>query len=83
MPKPADLAVVLEQAGRGAVRTALPASQPTRRRAKTVALTIHVDPEIRRQVRQIAADEDRTVHALVCEGLNAMFARAGRPEIAR
>lgn len=84
MPKAPDLAVVLEQAGRSrAVRAELPVPPKKRRRDTTVPLTIHVDPEIRRQVKRIAVDEDTTVHQLVCEGLNMMFARAGRPEIAR
>ncbi len=83
MPKTPDLDVILEQAARpGAVRAKLPA--PTnRRRDSTVPLTIHVDPEVRRQVKRLAADEDTTVHKLVCEGLNAVFARARLPEIAR
>ena len=48
-----------------------------------VSLTVHVAPDVRTQVKVLAAQRGTTVHALVCEGLNATFAKYGQPEIAR
>ena len=85
MPRP-DLEVVtaaVQEAGYSA--RASRASQPThaRRRDNTVPLTIHVEPAVRTQVKILAAEHGTTVHALVCDGLNAVFAKHHRPEIAR
>ena len=86
MPRRPDLSAVtaaVQEAGHS-VRTQ-PAPQPagTRRRDNTVPLTIHVDGKVRTQVKILAAEHGTTVHALVCEGLNAVFAKHRRPEIAR
>jgi hypothetical protein len=85
MPRP-DLSVVtaaVQEAAQSAraPRSRKPAS--ARRRDSTVALTIHVDGGVRTQVKILAAEHGTTVHALVCEGLNAVFAKYGRPEIAQ
>jgi len=48
-----------------------------------VPITIHVDPEIRQQLKILAAEQQTTVHRLVCTGLNAVFAEHHKPEIAR
>ena len=82
MPRRPDLSAVtaaVQQAGQS--RQVPPAATGTRRRrADTVPLTVHVAP------RCPDAGEDprgrTTVHALVCEGLNAVFAKHRRPEIA-
>ena len=85
MPRRPDLSVVtaaVQEAGRS--REAKPASTSPgpRRRDSTVPLTVHVDPGVRTQVKVIAAERGTTVHALVCEGLNTVFVKHGRPEIA-
>ncbi len=51
-------------------------------RVDKVGLTIHVDPAVRRQLKVLAAERDATVHGLVCEALNLLFAQHSRPEIA-
>ena len=85
MPRRPDLSAVtaaVQQAGRS--REAAPASVPgSRRRENLVSLTVHVDPDVRTQVKILAAERGTTVHALVCEGLNAVFAKHRRPEIAK
>ena len=83
MPKPPDLESVVRNAGRSAARTSTPRPAGTSRRAGTVPITIHVDPEIRTQLKMLAAERQTTVHRLVCAGLNAIFAEHHKPEIAR
>ena len=38
--------------------------------------------EVHRQLRVLAAETDRTQQALLAEGLNMLFAKYGKPEIA-
>ena len=84
MPRRPDLSAVtaaVQEAGRS--REAKPASSSgSRRRDSTVPLTVHVGPDVRTQVKVLAAERGTTVQALVCEGLNTVFAKHGRPEIA-
>ena len=84
MPRRPDLSAVtaaVQEAGRS--REARPASSSgSRRRDSTVPLTVHVGPDVRTQVKVLAAERGTTVQALVCEGLNTVFAKHGRPEIA-
>ena len=85
MPRP-DLEVVtaaVQEAGHSTRAQRVPQPVRARRRDSTVPLTIHVEASVRTQVKILAAEQGTTVHALVCEGLNAMFARYHRPEIAR
>ena len=87
MPRRPDLSAVtaaVQQAGRS--REAAPPAPPatgSRRRVNLVSLTVHVEPDVRTQVKVLAAERGTTVHALVCEGLNAVFAKHRRPEIAK
>lgn len=39
-------------------------------------------PEVRKQLKAIAVDQDKTAQQLVGEALNLLFAQYGRPEIA-
>lgn len=83
MPRP-DLEAVtaaVQKAGRSVRASQSP--HGGRRRDKTVALTIHVEPAVRTQIKVLAAEQETTVQALVCEGLNAVFAKHHRPEIAQ
>ena len=66
----------------GAARRSRPRRPAPRRRDSTVPLTVHVAPDVRTQVKVLAAERGTTVQALVCEGLNTVFAKHGRPEIA-
>ena len=85
MPRRPDLSAVtaaVQQAGRSREAPAT-AATGSRRRENLVSLTVHVDPDVRTQVKVLAAERGTTVHALVCEGLNAVFAKHRRPEIAK
>lgn len=62
-----------EQAG----RTAL---QPGR--AGTKAITGHFAPEVRAQLKVLAAEQGRTMEDMMAEGLNLLFAAYAKPEIA-
>ena len=51
-------------------------------RAGKVAVTGYFAPEVRRQLKRLAADADSTVQALLGEALNDLFAKHGVAEIA-
>ena len=51
-------------------------------RAGKVAVTGYFAPEVRRQLKRLAADADSTVQALLVEALNDLFAKHGIAEIA-
>ena len=93
--KSADLRrAILDQAGRGSAgnrpRGEPPhdaASEPSARatqpgRVGKVSVTGYFEPEVRRQLKRLAADNDTTVQALLGEALNDLFAKHGLPEIA-
>lgn len=42
----------------------------------------YFSPEVRKMVKQLALEEDKTVQALIGEALNMLFAAHGKPEIA-
>ena len=46
-------------------------------------IAIHVDPDVRDQLRAIAYEQKVPLRGLVCAGLNAVFAQHHKPEIAR
>lgn len=94
MPKPNPLARGLNQAAR---RTVAPASmssvEPTAMTGTTragnsgsrsgrVLVGGHFASEVQRALRIIAAEEGTTVQALLAEGINTVFAKRGKPEIA-
>ena len=94
--KPADLRrAILDQAGRGnaAVRTPVAseddaAAASARHRTQPgrvgkISVTGYYGPEVRRQLRRLAADGDTTIQALLGEALNDLFAKHGLPEIAK
>ncbi len=96
--KSADLRrAILDQAGRGSAgkraRAVVPADaapdavpDPARKaqpgRVGKVSVTGHFAPEVRRQLRRLAADADTTIQALLGEALNDLFAKHGLAEIA-
>ena len=86
---------ILDQAGRGSAgkgtaRGSPPedATAPAPRRTAQpgrvgkVSVTGYFAPEVRRQLRRLAADADTTIQALLAEALNDLFAKHGAPEIA-
>jgi hypothetical protein len=56
-----------------------PAQQGSRR--GKVAITQWVDPIVRKQVAQLALDQDRSQAELVAEALNLLFEKYGRSPI--
>ena len=86
MPKKPDLAAVTAAVQTAGLSARKPREQPTGRtpgRRGTVPITVHVEPDVRKQLKVLAAEHGITVHRLVCEGLNSVFAKYRRPEIAR
>ena len=84
MAKKANLAVALQEAGHGAKvqRRRVPPLESAAREVETKPITVHLAPEVRDQLKILAAEQRTTVLALVCESLNNVFAKYGKPEIA-
>lgn len=45
-------------------------------------LSVWVTPEARRTLRQLAAEQDRTIESLISEGLNDLFQKYQKPRLA-
>lgn len=60
-----------------------PARQVQRSRIGKVSIGVWVDPAVRKQLAQLALDNDTDQSDLVAEGLNLLFERYGRPPIAQ
>jgi hypothetical protein len=89
MPKPNPLAQGLNQARRApAPIEVVEPGAPTSRagsagsRSGRVLVGGHFASEVQRALRIIAAEEGTTVQALLAEGINTVFAKRGKPEIA-
>ncbi len=54
---------------------------PPSRQGKKALTTWH-NPAVIQQIKMIAAEENKTVQELVAEGLNLMFSKHGRKQIA-
>ncbi len=57
-----------------------PTRQPSR--TGTKAITVHFPEEVRRQLKAMAGEQGRDVSDMVAEGLNLLFTRYHRPELA-
>lgn len=57
-------------------------ADPGKGREGTVAITAHLPPGVRQQLKAIALEQGTTVQNLVAEALNDLFAKHGKPEIA-
>jgi hypothetical protein len=94
MPKPNPLSQGLEQQQ---VRQAEPVAAPTPvakptetraakpvppSRAGRVLIGGHFAPEVQTELKVLAARERTSVQALIAEGINAVFARRHKPQIA-
>ena len=91
--KPTDLRrAILDLAGRGGPskpfappeRPSTSRPPPAVRQASRVgkaSVTGYFAPEVRRQLRRLAADADTTIQALLGEALNDLFAKYGVPEL--
>jgi len=92
MRKPNALASALRNSGSTVAASALPqperesTPQPTRAHAPsrhaTKAITVHYPEDVRRQLKIMSGELGRTMEDLVAEGLNLLFARHRKPEIA-
>ena len=51
-------------------------------RAGTSPITVHFPKQVRDQLKILAVQQGKTLHALVAEGFNDLFAKYGKPEIA-
>jgi hypothetical protein len=88
MPKPNPLTQGLEKQASARVspptlpaQTAAKASPPASRLGR-VLVGGHFAPEVQTALKVIAAEERTTVQALLAEGINTVFAKRHKPEIA-
>jgi hypothetical protein len=86
---PATLRNTLREAAVPATHVEAPPTEaeqvPTRQRkaaAKTQLVGAHLSPDVGKQLRQIALDEDTDVKALLIEAINLLFKTRGKPQIA-
>jgi hypothetical protein len=89
MPKPNPLAQGLNQTRRSAAAAVAATSDLGVARAASagsrsgrVLVGGHFASEVQRALRITAAEEGTTVQALLAEGINTVFAKRGKPEIA-
>jgi hypothetical protein len=89
MPKLNPLAQGLNQTRAAAVAATAAVEQPVRRpvrplgsRSGRVLVGGHFASEVQRALRILAAEEGTTIQALLAEGINTVFAKRGKPEIA-
>lgn len=89
MPKPNPLAQGLNQTRAAAAAAHVVDTDPPAGRAGSVSSRSgrvlvggHFATEVQRALRIIAAEEGTTVQALLAEGINTVFAKRGKPEIA-
>lgn len=56
------------------------AAQPSRE--GTAPITGHFPEDVRAQLKILAVEQRKTMHSLMAEALNDLFAKYGKPEIA-
>ena len=49
---------------------------------RTQLIGVHLSPDVGKQLRQIALDEDTDMKALLIEAINTLFKSRGKPQIA-
>jgi hypothetical protein len=64
------------------VHTAIAGQSTQPSRAGTKAITVHYPEEVRRQLKAMAGEQGRDVADMVAEGLNLLFAKYRKPELA-
>jgi len=85
MPKPNPLSQGLEQQAPSRVpsqplKVVTTSARPSR--SGRVLVGGHFAPEVQTALKIVAAQERTTVQALLAEGINTIFAKRGKPEIA-
>ena len=91
MSNKADLATLLAETS-GSARHRKPAAEkPAAPKTKaavqtgrggTSPITVHFPKQVRDQLKILAVQNDTTLHGLVAEAFNDLFAKHGKPEIA-
>src|SRR6266478_4847341 len=86
-----NLATLLAETG-GSARHREPIQQPSKPantvapelngRAGTKPITVHFPKQVRDQLKILAVQNGTTLHSLVAEAFNDLFAKHGKPEIA-
>lgn len=86
-----NLATLLAETG-GSARHREPIQQPATPanrtapaqpgRAGTSPITVHFPKQVRDQLKILAVQNNKTLHSLVAESFNDLFAKYGKPEIA-
>ena len=91
MSNKADLATLLAETSGSARHRKPAAEQPAGRKTKTPMskgrggtspITVHFPKQVRDQLKILAVQSDTTLHNLVAEAFNDLFAKHGKPEIA-
>jgi hypothetical protein len=87
MPKPNPLTQGLERKSSIRIATSTQAEKPVKpiaapSRSGRVLVGGHFAPEVQTALKIVAAEERTTVQALLAEGINTIFAKRGKPEIA-
>ena len=59
-----------------------PAARPSSR-SGAKPITVHLAKEVRDQLKILSVQNDTTMQNLICEAFNDLFAKYGKPEIAR
>ncbi len=57
-------------------------TQPQTGRGGTSPITVHFPKQVRDQLKILAVQNGMTLHSLVAEAFNDLFAKHGKPEIA-
>jgi hypothetical protein len=91
MSNKADLATLLAETS-GSARHKKPASERSpapktkapvsKGRGGMSPITVHFPKQVRDQLKILAVQSDTTLHSLVAEAFNDLFAKHGKPEIA-
>jgi hypothetical protein len=91
MSNKANLTKLLADTG-GSARHREPIQQPAKPanttapaqqgRVGTSPITVHFPKQVRDQLKILAVQNNKTLHSLVAEGFNDLFAKYGKPEIA-
>lgn len=76
----ADVSEPVASTGRRQAAGANKNVPPSREGKKPI--TVYFPPEVRKQLKALANDEDKTVQQLMGEAVNMLFAQYRRPEIA-
>lgn len=91
MKKPNALANALRNSGATVAAAPAPAveiaaeavsSSAATARHGTKPITVHFPPEVRRQIKSMAAGQGRTMDDAIAEAFNLLFVRYGLPELA-